>query len=67
MNFQSHEPVDQHHATHEVQSNKQQRNWWDWMGLNDKTLWNYLDLLIVSLLLLGFTTGMSQYQNKVDK
>lgn len=39
---------------------------WQWIGVKDKTLWDYLQLMIVPLLLIFVTTGISQYQKSID-
>ena len=39
---------------------------WQWSGVKDKTLWDYLQLMVVPLLLIFVTTGISQYQKSID-
>jgi uncharacterized protein YjbI with pentapeptide repeats len=72
---QSNEPMDQHLSSKGLKSTQAKQNnhmvfilrrVWQWTGVKDKTLWEYLQLLIVPLLLTLVPIQISQYQKKVD-
>ena len=73
VSFQRSEPVDQDRSGTEQQPTQAQEGktlalkLWQWTGVKDKTLWDYLQLLIVPLLLLTVTEGMNQYQKNADE